>query len=1070
MVAFKSLEEIALNMLDFLRLVHPDLDTKPGTVARDLFVDTSASELSKLYSELRNIANLQSLSSAIGTDLDRLARNFGLTRNTGAAASGTVFFTTNDLTSDIFIPVSTQVISQSGATFLTGVDAAFDSTKSNIYRSNALRIRSELDLGGITDEFALEVPVEASTFGTGGNVGKFGIIQQNVPGVSNVTNIVSLTGGTDSESDSAFRSRALGVFAGSNVGTTLGYINAILTDPRVIDVLGVEPGDTLMVRDGTQTSVNSAGETIIISSGTGGKVDLYIQGTTTEQFSESFIFRDISGRGDPTDTLNDFILGQRNVNPQLDFQQRRRLLLQQGTLPFQPADTITSVSGSLSGPNFIAKFTDTDGQTQGSYELLKDTGNLSGSPFGFDALHFIAGQIDLERESASKGVFNGQDALDFTDVKSINSINQDTIISNENSTVSSTDRSLITLFHTPIITTTRVDNLTTGERYTVANQNVDGGTTNTTGRIQVSGGTLPTSSDILQVNYVWDQAFDENIDFDDLQSSIFTRTVQDSVDWGFANRVEAEEEVVLFSDSDGYHIIVEHTISRVINVNSRLSETVVNSDGKLIVSTAITNIRSVTDTLGQEVFNTFAANGSFSGLEITLPTDTLLANGESGTVVYNVVDTFSTDGYDSGSFSGAIIRFTEGTVNLGDTVFADYVANIPTLVPTTALSSLPIDGSENNFVINSNIVGNQPVSNELTSLGAFLRNLRFSPSYLRMNIQGTSATGRLTIKGSSFTRIDATYTVTSDGLQQDLNQLIKNALNQTTIASTQFVAFVDKVEKVTVAGGQVSSVDFAFDLLNYKLRNTQWSNGNAITDSTLNRTSFEMSATAANTEQVPTTGDNLRITFYVLNTNSVENITISASGTHISRNKYVFVDRIIVSTGFVSLAGNIDGTINIQSATQPSAGSTYFSTYSYTAPKEGERIVVTYNFNRLINDSTFLIEDVRPVTADVLIKAAKALVVDISMNVVALPNFTQSDQTLASNVQEVITSFLSSQGLGTIVDASDIINAVYSVDGVDRVEIIKFNETGETGVRRSIQAGRDQFITAGVIEVVIEDR
>jgi hypothetical protein len=741
-------------------------------------------------------------------------------------------------------------------------------------------------------------------------------------------------------------------------------------------------------------------------------------------------------------------------------------------LPFQPVDSIVSVSGSLSGPNFVESFVDEDGQTQGSYELLKDDGAFAGSAFGFDALHFISNQITLDRESASKGTFNGQDALDFTDARSISAVNQDVIISNENSTVDSSDRSIVTLHHTPVVTTTRVDNLTTGERYTVINQNVDGGTANTTGRIQIGGGTLPTSSDILQVNYIWDYAFDENVDYDDLTKTSFVRTVQDSVDWGFANRVESEQETVLYSVQDGYHIIVDHPISRVVNANTWVEESVTNVGGKLTVANTILNIRSVTDVDGREVFNTFASNGSFSGKEITLPTDTLLANGEVGLVRYNVSDAFSVDGYDAGSFSGAVIRFTEGTVTAGDIVYADYVANIPTLLPTTALADLPVDGDLNNFIVNSNVVGNQPVSNKYTSGGAIVRNIRFSPSYLRMSLGGIAATGRLTIRGTSFTRVDSTFVVTRDGLELDLSQSIKDTLGVTNIPSTAYIGLVDKVEKVTVADGNVSSVDFEYDLLNYELLNVQYSNGTATSNSDLNRVSTQISATARNTEQSPQTGDYLRVTFYVVDTNAVENVTVSAAGTIFSRNKYVFVDRMVVSSGFVSLSGNIDGTLGIQSATQPVAGSSYFSSYGYTAPKDGERIVVTYNFNRLINDATLLVEDVRPVTADVLVKAAKVLAIDTSLLVVALPTFNQSNQTLSQNVQEVVTSFLSSQGLGTTVDSSDIINAVYAVEGVDRVTVTRFirSDSGEDGVRRSITAGRDEFISSGVIEVTIEER
>ena len=66
MAIFRNSDTISLALLDFLRIVQPDLDTKPGSVARELFVDAPASELAKLYIELRNIANLQSFSSARG--------------------------------------------------------------------------------------------------------------------------------------------------------------------------------------------------------------------------------------------------------------------------------------------------------------------------------------------------------------------------------------------------------------------------------------------------------------------------------------------------------------------------------------------------------------------------------------------------------------------------------------------------------------------------------------------------------------------------------------------------------------------------------------------------------------------------------------------------------------------------------------------------------------------------------------------------------------------------------------------------------------------------------------------
>lgn len=1070
MVAFRSLEEISLNMLDFLRVVQPDLDTKPGQVARDLFVDAPATEISKLYIELRNIANLQAISSATGNELNLLARNFGLVRGSGSPASGVVVFTTNTLDTDIFIAAGTQVSARNGVVYSTISDASFEASKVNVYRGNGIRLRSDLDLAGIDDEFALEVAVEASTFGSAANIGKFGIISQSVPGVSAVTNVQSFTGGSNVEGDDAFRARVLGVFAGSNTGTALGYANAILTDPSIVDVITVEPGDPLMTRDGTDVQINDDGDRVIIQAGTGGKVDIYIQGSRLEEVSESYIFRDQSGQNDATDSSNDFILGQRGVNPLLDFQQKRRLLLDQGTLPFQPANNVLSVNGSESGA-FVQAFTDEAGNTQGSFQLTRDTGDFGGSSFGFDRISFLSNSIDLTDESIAKGPFNGEDALDFTDVQLIQKSKQSVIITNEQPILSSTDRSILTLKHTPVSAVNSITNVTTGQRYSISNPNVDGapGDLNTTGRIQISGGTLPTTNDELQANYIWERVFDDVVDFDNLEAFSTTRTTQDSIDWGYSNRVLEEEETVLFSVADGYHVLVDHPISRVVDVNTLITENVTIVGGKLVVSTTILNIKSIKASDGREIFFTANRNGSFSGTEITLPTDAIFSNGDTATVEYNIEDIYSPDGYDNGTFASNQITLPDNVVAAGATVFANYIANISTLLPVTSLSALPVTGSQNEFLVANNLVGSQPISN-VYSGSSIVRNLRYAPSYLRMNFQGVLSSGRLTIRGTSFTRVEQVFQVRQDGLAVDLSDAVKLQLGANTIPTTGFVGQVYSLEKVTLTNGVVSEVNHTYDLNNYKLKNVDYDNGTALEDSSLGTLQVSLDTTTSNLNNQPLTGNYLRVVAFYFDTNAVERVVVTTSGIQFSRNQYAFVERLAVDSGFLGLSGNTEGTLTITNYNQPNAGSTYFTSYNYTAPKEGERITITYNYNRLIADALFRIENVRPITADVLVKAAVSVPIDVTLQIVALPNFTGGDQNLIQNVTEAITTFLSGNSLGTVVDASDVINAAYNVTGVDRVEIITFNTQGSIGIRQSISADRNSFITAGNVTVTVEER
>lgn len=1073
---FRSLDEIVLAMLDYLRVVQPDLDTKPGSVARDVAIDPTASELSKLYIELRKIQNLQSIASANGKNLDQLARNFGLVRGGGSPATGVIVFTTNVLDTDILIPANTIVTARNGISFKTLSDITLESSKANVYRSNAIRLRTDLELAGITDTYAVEITVEATSFGSSGNVGKFSVITHTVSGVSNVTNVESFSGGANTESDDAFRARVLGVFAGSNIGTTLGYINSLEALPAVVDVLAVTPGDPLMVRDGTDTDINDDGDRIVISVGTGGKVDLYILGSILNEFTESYIYRDLSGKNDATSSLNDFTLGQRGVNPLLDFQQRRRLLVNNGTLPFQPVENILSISGSLSGPNFVEKYVDSDGQTKGSFELLKDSGAFAGSPFGFDKIHFISNEIELDREAISKGKFNGEDALDFTDVQAIERARQQITILAEQPTVDSSDRSILTLKHTPISIVNSIFNVTTGQRYRIENQNLDGvsGESNTTGRIKISGGTLPTSNDVLQANYIWDYSFDSDIDYDDLTETSIIRTTQDSIDWGFSNRILEEEQAIVYSVADGYHIVTEYPISRLKNVNTVLEEVVTNVSGKLTVSTIITNVVKVKDANGKEVFNTKIANGSFSGKEITLPTDAIIANGASATVTYN-----SSNIYDETStFEASKISLVSDTDISGDTVYVDYVANVNSLLPTTSLTNLPARGSYNDFIVNNNVTGNQPISNiyvnspndNLPLTDNIVRNLRYSPSYLKMDFQGILATGRVTIKGTSITKISQIITLRRDGLTIDLADAIKTQLSVSTLSSTGYVGKIESIEEVTLSDGNVSSVNYTFDILNHELNTIGYSNQTAFEDSSLSLSEVKLAGTEDNTENLPLTGDVLRVVFYWVDTNQTERVTVSSSGIQYSKYKYAFVDSISLDSGFIGLSGNVEGSVAITNFNQPVASANYFASYNYTAPKEGERLTISYNYNRLLSDALFQIESVRPITADVLVKSAIGKDIDVSVNIVALPDFTGGNQNLSQSVNEAITDFLSSNTLGQTIDNDDLIVAIHNVIGVDRVTLTKFNLSGLTGVKQSLVAESNEYFSAGVISVNIEER
>ena len=1071
MAIFRSYNDIVLSYLETLRLVQPNLDTKPKTVARDLFVDAQAEQLANLYNELRNISSLQSLLSASGTDLAKLGSNFGVERKSGTNSTGTAVFTTNNLDIDILIPENTVVTSSTGITFKTTITAIMRSANSNVYRANATRLRSDLDLASITDTFAIEIPVESLTTGTNGNIGRFSLNSQNVPGISNITNLQSFTGGTAAESNAAFRTRILSVFAGSNTGTALGYESAINALDNVSDVITVVPGDVLMTRDGTQTTTDSNGNLVITSQGTGGKVDIYVLGSTLSNNIDSFIFNDQSGTGTISSTNNDYILGQQGTDSSVNVAQRRVELIAANNLPLQPIANIVSVVGSSSGQNFVEKFTDSLGNVKGNYELIKDEGSFGGSPFGFDKLRWVSGEIELSDESAAKGVFNGSDALEFTDVNKIEDITQDIFVVNENSTVSNTNRSSVKLLHTPIRTVSRVANVTTGERYTVTDQNPDGTEElNTTGNITISGGTLPVTTDILQVDYVWVKPYDGLLDFDNLDIVNRARSVQDSVDWSLGNLVSLEEHTL-----DAYgQITVEHEVSRVVSIESFTSETVAVSGGSIVLSTAVNNlidIKRVSD--GLEMFNTDARDGSLSGSNVvSLPSDTLAVDGDQVTVRFNTTDVFlGVDGADDGNFEGKVITMPEELDAYGTDVLATYVADIRTLLTETNLTDLPVLSSGNTFLIDGVATGDQPTSNIIVN-NTVQQNLRKAPSHIRFTAASIGSAGVIGVTGTSFKKLsDVLVTVTSgNGYDIDLLTPILNDLGVSSLPSTVKVAKLASVVGVTVNNaGVVQSVDNTYDVVNYTIADNTFDLDTAAVNASLSSSTVSLPRTTGNTSNLLNTGDILRVTFYYVVEDDTEQLFFSRNGDLITDKLFSNISRISVISGFLDPAGDLTGTITVANLNQPLANSAYEVDYNYVAPKENERITITFNNNSVPRDGTLAIEEVRPITADVIVKEAQSKSIDVSIRIVLLSEFTEQEETVLQNAADNVTAFLTANSLGTTVDASDVVNSLYSVEGIDRVTVLNFS-TGDSGNVLSITAQKNEFLNAGTVDVQAEGR
>jgi uncharacterized phage protein gp47/JayE len=763
MVTIRSTNEIILNLIDFFNTAQPNLDLKPGTVARDLIVDAPASQLALLYDEIGKISNLQSLRLVSGSDLDKLAQNYGVTRKVATKSSGTALLTFNSIPAIIAINTGSLITSTSGSTFVVLNGTSVDPANANFYKSIATKYQSALGFLNITDQYAVEVSVQATTAGSAGNISQYSLNQTSIPGVSNVTNTFPFTGGNDQENDSTFRNRVLAVFSGSNIGTALGYKNLVLSNSAVSDAVVIGPGNPLMTRDGTQVTENSDGSYTIISEGTGGKVDILILGSTLTQFTDTYIYIDQSNNNDPTNTANIIVLGQIAADANKTVTQKRIDDIANGVLPAQPVEAILQVTGSLSGGNFVPKTTDSLGRVSGNYELIKDTGVYAGSPWGFDKFHWVSNKISLFQEDRVKSKFNGQDATTYSDVIDIPKVQQSISIISENSIVSSSDSSIIQLLHTPATNVTRVFNVNTGETYTIINQNLDNtGSTNTTGQIQISGNTLPASSDILQVDYTWIDSYDPYSDYDGKLLNNNPRPISDSVDWGISNAIRNER--VLFSLNTANNLFigtVKHPVSVVISANyfsfSRgiaVTGTVANFLTRLQVvlspiDNPINSIESIrlTDS-NQEIYNTAQNDGIIInnsivvGIQlkysttIILPTDTSAVIGDLLSITYNQQDSFNVVN-STGSFTSNQITIPASNISSPtQSIYLDvtYLAALPDLV-NVGITGLPISRTGNGYLLNTNTGSTSNISsNTIKRENQTIQSNNLNQNYITLSI------------------------------------------------------------------------------------------------------------------------------------------------------------------------------------------------------------------------------------------------------------------------------------------------------------------------------------------------
>lgn len=262
----KSLSEIAVGLITHIHDTLPEVDTKEGTFIRDVFIDPVSTQLADLYQEIKLVELAQSIVTAEGEDLDKLARNFFIRRKDATYSSGTLrfFLGLTEPEEDIYLPRGAILATEGDSDvesldFITSETVTVVAGDSNSYKKDDVTGMYYVDVEAMSLDPGEQYNTEADTVVLLGDIVDSGI--------ESVTNPFPFTGGSDEETDLSLQFRVSMAITGVNIGTKDGYTSFIMKQSEVVDAAVVGAGEPLMLRD----------------NGEGGMVDIHVRAQTIEE-------------------------------------------------------------------------------------------------------------------------------------------------------------------------------------------------------------------------------------------------------------------------------------------------------------------------------------------------------------------------------------------------------------------------------------------------------------------------------------------------------------------------------------------------------------------------------------------------------------------------------------------------------------------------------------------------------------------------------------------------------------------------------------------------------------------
>jgi hypothetical protein len=131
----------------------------------------------------------------------------------------------------------------------------------------------------------------------------------------------------------------------------------------------------------------------------------------------------------------------------------------------------------------------------------------------------------------------------------------------------------------------------------------------------------------------------------------------------------------------------------------------------------------------------------------------------------------------------------------------------------------------------------------------------------------------------------------------------------------------------------------------------------------------------------------------------------------------------------------------------------------------GETVTITYTYFSIMTTLDAAIETVRPITADVLVKLADEVQIDVTALITAASTITD-EATLRTSVQSAVQTFLTFKNLNGAVEQADVLEVIKDVTGVDniRIPLDKLARAGLSGTS-DIDLTEREYPTPGTVTI-----